>query len=333
MESPTRWLSYRLAEAAVGPGSLVMLGGRLSLTRPLSSWAAGAGPGVLAAVNGDFFDIDGSGVPLGPVVRDGRLLKGSAEPVKAVGTDDRGRLRKGRVKLVGTVSVAGVTRPLGCLNCLDPEDGFAVYTPAWGTKARPAHRAGPLRSIRVSAGRVTGVRAGADGRPVPADGFLLVAVGSAAREAAGVGPGAAASFTAGQKPRKRPWALAMGYRGTLLRNGKIPVFRTTPRYWFREPRTALGWDDSGRRLWLLVVDGRSLRSAGLTIAATARLLQSHGVSNAVMLDGGGSAEMLARTSPRQGLRIVNNPSEGAERPVPNGLAVLTSRASPHSRER
>ncbi|MFD6986753.1 phosphodiester glycosidase family protein, partial [Streptomyces sp. NPDC059956] len=93
-----------------------------------------------------------------------------------------------------------------------------------------------------------------------------------------------------------------------------------------------GWDDSGRRLWLLVVDGRSLRSAGLTIAATARLLQSHGVRNAVMLDGGGSAEMLARTSPHQDLRIVNNPSEGEERPVPNGLAVLTSQALPNDRK-
>ncbi|MFI5617941.1 phosphodiester glycosidase family protein [Streptomyces sp. NPDC051567] len=322
VESPFRSLSYRLTEAEVGPGSLALLGGRLSRTRPLSRLAGDAGPAVLAAVNGDFFDIGGSGVPLGPVIRDGEVVKASAEPVKAVGADVTGRLRKGRVELAGTVSVAGRPHPLACLNCLSVADGFTVYTPDWGEVARPGRRSGPVRQLTVSAGRVVDVRTGTDGRPVPGDGFLVVAAGRAAREVAAAGPGAAVSFTAGQKPRRRPWALAIGYRGTLLRHGEIPAFRDTPRYRVREPRTALGWDDTGRRLWLLVVDGRSSRSAGLTVAGTAWLLRSHGVRNAVMLDGGGSAEMLARTSPGA-LEIVSTPSGGEERPVPNGLALLT----------
>ncbi|MFD3775788.1 phosphodiester glycosidase family protein [Streptomyces sp. NPDC058612] len=323
VDSPARLLGYRLAEATVGPGSLALLGGPLSQPRPLSSLARDAGPALLAAVNGDFFDIHGHGVPLGPVIRDGELLKGSAGPAKAVGTDTTGRLCKGRVQLVGTLTVEGTAYQLSCLNCLSSAPGLTVYTPHWGPGPRPARHGSPARQLTVSAGRVVDARTGADDRRIPKDGFLVVATGAAVQATAAFGPGTAASFTAAQKPRRRPWALAIGYRGTLLRHGRIPAFRDTPRYRTREPRTALGWDDTGRRLWLLVVDGRSFYSAGLTIAQTARLLQSHGVRNAVMLDGGGSAEMLARTSPRT-LRIVNVPSGGEERPVPNGLALFTS---------
>ncbi|WP_328299469.1 phosphodiester glycosidase family protein [Streptomyces sp. NBC_00435] len=328
VDSPARSVVYRLAEAAVGAGSLSLLGDGLSRRRPLSSMAREAGPDLVAAVNGDFFDIHGGGVPLGPVIRDGELLKGSADPVRAVGTDSRGRLRKGHVQLTGTLTAGGTAYPLSCLNCLSPESGLTVYTPDWGPGPRPARHGLPVRQFAVSAGRVVEARTGVDGRPVPAGGFLVVAAGESALATAAVGPGTAVSFTAGQKPRKRPWALAIGYRGTLLRHGRIPAFRNTPRYRIREPRTALGWDEAGRRLWLLVVDGRSSHSAGLTVAQTARLLQLHGVRNAVMLDGGGSAEMLARTSSRV-LRIVNDPSGGEERPVPNGLALL----SPPRRQR
>ncbi|MFD7098032.1 phosphodiester glycosidase family protein [Streptomyces xanthophaeus] len=328
VDSPARPVAYRLVEAAVGRGSLSLLGDGLARRRPLSSMAREAGPDLVAAVNGDFFDIHGHGVPLGPVIRDGELLKGSADPLKAVGTDSRGRLRKGHVQLTGTLTVGGTPYPLSCLNCLTPRPGLTVYTPDWGPGPRPARHGLPVRQLTVSAGRVVDSRTGADDRPVPRDGFLVVAAGETARTTAAAGPGTPVSFTAGQKPRKRPWALAIGYRGTLLRHGRIPVFRDTPRYRIREPRTALGWDETGRRLWLLVVDGRSLHSAGLTIAQTARLLQIHGVRNAVMLDGGGSAEMLARTTSRV-LRIVNDPSEGEERPVPHGLAFF----SPPRRQR
>ncbi|MFJ7205079.1 phosphodiester glycosidase family protein [Streptomyces sp. NPDC098789] len=323
VDSPARSLGYRLTEATVGPGSLALLGGRLSRPRPLSSLAEVAGPALLAAVNGDFFDIHGHGVPLGPVIRDGRLLKGSAEPVKAVGTDSGGRLRQGRVQLTGELTLEVSTYPLNCLNCLAPGAGFTVYTPDWGPGPRPSRHGTPVRQLTVSEGRVVDARDGVDGRRIPPDGFVVVAAGPAAGSLAAYGPGAAASFAAAQKPRKRPWTLAIGYRGTLLRHGRVLAFRDTRRYLTREPRTALGWDDTGRRLWLLVVDGRSSRSTGLTIEQTARLLQLHGARNAVMLDGGGSAEMLARTAPRI-LRIVNVPSEGEERPVANGLALFTA---------
>jgi len=324
---PRQSLRYQLTEATLGPARLTPLGGTLSERESLSVLAGGAGPAALAAVNGDFFDIRGSGVPLGPVIRDGQPLKASAEPVRAVGTDRAGQLRRGLVRLAGAVSVGGTPYPLGCLNCRSLRPGLTVFTPDWGGATRPVRARGPVRQLTVSAGRAVDVREGADGRPVPEDGFVLVAVGRAARALAGVSPGAPVAFRAGQDgDGGTPWDLAIGYRGTLLRKGRIPAFPHTHRYEIREPRTALAWDDSGRRLWLLTVDGRSARSAGLTVAETARLLQRLGARNAVMLDGGGSTEMLARTSPGT-LTIVNVPSGGSERPVPNGLALL----SPQSR--
>ncbi|GAA0669506.1 hypothetical protein GCM10010193_21870 [Kitasatospora atroaurantiaca] len=324
---PRQSLRYQLTEAALGPARLTSLGGRLSERESLSALADGAGPAALAAVNGDFFDIHGTGVPLGPVIRDGQVLKASAEPVRAVGTDRDGLLRRGLVRLAGAVSVGGTPYPLGCLNCRSLRPGLTVFTPDWGGAPRPVRARGPVRQLTVSGGRAVDVREGADGRPVPGDGFVLVAVGRAARALSAVPPGAPVAFRAGQDgDGGTPWDLAIGYRGTLLRKGRVPAFPRTHRYEIREPRTALAWDASGRRLWLLTVDGRSAGSAGLTIAETARLLQRLGARNAVMLDGGGSTEMLARTSPGT-MAIVNAPSGGSERPVPNGLALV----SPQSR--
>ncbi len=324
-EAPRQRLSYRLTEATTSRAELATLGGRLTAREPLSALAAAAGPGVLAAVNGDFFDIFGSGVPLGPVIRGGRLLKGSAEPVKAVGTDRAGRVRKGRVRLVGAVSAGGRPHRLDCLNCLALQQGLAVYTPDWGSAPRPVRARGPVRQLTVSAGRVVDVRDRADTRQVPEDGFVVVAVGPVAKALDTVPAGAPVSFTAGQESDlASPWGLAMGYRGTLLDGGRIPAFPHTHRYEIPEPRTALGWDGKGRRLWLLTVDGRSSRAAGLTVAGTARLMKRLGARNAVMLDGGGSTQMIARTDPGT-LATVNSPSGHAERPVPNGLVLLTPR--------
>ncbi|MBB4951581.1 hypothetical protein F4556_007116 [Kitasatospora gansuensis] len=320
-EVPRQRLSYRVLETTVARAELTPLGGRLTARQPLSALAAVGGPGVLAAVNGDFFDIVGSGVPLGPVIRDGQVLKASAVPVKAVGTDPRGRLRQGRVRLGGAVAVAGTPHRLDCLNCRSLKPGFAVYTPDWGSAPRPVRSPGPVRQLTVSAGRVVDVRDRADNSSVPEDGFVLVAVGPAATALAAVRAGAPASFKAGQAGGGSPWELALGYRGTLLRKGEIPRFPGTHWYETREPRTALGWDGTGRRLWLLTVDGRSSHAAGLTVAGTARLLKRLGAANAVMLDGGGSTQMMARTGPAA-LRTVNVPSGHQERPVPNGLALV-----------
>ena len=87
------------------------------------------------------------------------------------------------------------------------------------------------------------------------------------------------------------------------------------------PRTAVGFDDSGSWLLMVVVDGRQPGfSEGVTLYELAGILQSRGCSESINLDGGGSSIMLVRESGRD-VRTLNSPSGKAHRPVPVMLGV------------
>lgn len=87
---------------------------------------------------------------------------------------------------------------------------------------------------------------------------------------------------------------------------------------FRQPRTAVGVDASGAKVWLVVVDGRRAHSRGLGLPALGRLFRDLGATEAINLDGGGSAAMYLATA--RGL--VNQPAERREREVLNHIAVF-----------
>lgn len=83
----------------------------------------------------------------------------------------------------------------------------------------------------------------------------------------------------------------------------------------RHPRTGVGYDVDGERLWLVVVDGRQAdHSAGMSLPEFAQLFGALGVEDALNLDGGGSSTMWVRG------QVVNRPSDpSGERPVANSL--------------
>ena len=69
---------------------------------------------------------------------------------------------------------------------------------------------------------------------------------------------------------------------------------------------------------LMVVDGRSRRSVGMTLHRLALTFASLGATDAMNLDGGGSSAMWIA-----GRGVVNRPSDpGGERRVVNALLVL-----------
>ena len=87
------------------------------------------------------------------------------------------------------------------------------------------------------------------------------------------------------------------------------------------PRTALGFDDSGKWLLLVVVDGRQPGySEGVTLYELAKIMQARECTQSINLDGGGSSIMLIR-EPDGKVRMLNSPSGGAPRPVPVLLGI------------
>lgn len=104
----------------------------------------------------------------------------------------------------------------------------------------------------------------------------------------------------------------------LIVNSQIVPDSSDPEV---HPRTALGFDDSGEWLLLVVVEGRQPGySEGVTLHELATILETRGCTQAINMDGGGSSIMLIR-DPENMVRTVNQPSDGNPRPVPVMLGV------------
>ena len=86
----------------------------------------------------------------------------------------------------------------------------------------------------------------------------------------------------------------------------------------RHPRTAIGFNQEGIKLYLFVVDGRQEgHSRGMSLSELANFMLEWGVYEGLNLDGGGSTTMIVKD------RIVNSPSDSTgERPVANTLMIL-----------
>lgn len=93
---------------------------------------------------------------------------------------------------------------------------------------------------------------------------------------------------------------------------------TFPRTWTREPRTAVGVSEDGRKVILVTVDGRRATSHGGTLEEVAQLMIELGAFRAINLDGGGSTTMFIGAEGG----VVNRPSRGWEREVVNHIGVV-----------
>lgn len=287
---------------------------RAVLTDMLGRYAAVAG------VNADFFDIHDTGAPLGTGVDRGRVLHGNRSGWTMsflVFGDTVARVRKAAVRpsIVGRpgITLTGLNSPHV------PPHGIGVYTPRWGNAAGyrvvDGARKRDVRQVLVRNQRVvSNTRALTRGGPFV--GRLLV----------GRGQGAAAlkRLKVGQRVRFA-WAvkgnptLAVSGSERLLAAGEITSTDDRELH----PRTAVGVDRDTGDVLLVVVDGRQVTSRGMTLVELAGLLRDLGAEEALNLDGGGSSTMVAR-DPEGAVDVVNSPSSGEQRRVPNGLALITT---------
>jgi Phosphodiester glycosidase len=86
----------------------------------------------------------------------------------------------------------------------------------------------------------------------------------------------------------------------------------------REPRTAVGVSEDGKKVILVTVDGRRATSHGGTLYEMAELLIELGAYRGLNLDGGGSTTMYVGSEGG----VVNRPSRGWEREVVNHIGVV-----------
>lgn len=88
------------------------------------------------------------------------------------------------------------------------------------------------------------------------------------------------------------------------------------------PRTAAGIADGGKRLVLVVVDGRDKgKAVGMSLTELAKVMIELGCESALNLDGGGSSAIILRDPKTGEQTTLNRPSDGRERSVANVLGV------------
>ncbi|MFI0444420.1 phosphodiester glycosidase family protein [Actinomadura sp. 6N118] len=296
--------------------------GKVSAVEPLSKQAGRAG--AIAGVNGDFFDINGTGAANGAAVDGGKLVK-SAKPdwptdTAGVAADGLGQIAK--ILLDGEITLPGERKvPLDQFNAhVVKKDGIGAFTSLWGTGSRGrsvADGAQRVAEVLVTDGKVVSVGDTPGSGEIAADSFVLVG-----REAGGdtlrtLKPGDLVGLAYRPRSSGKAAGFAVGGNQTLIKDGQIPAL-TDPA---AHPRTAAGFTADGRTMVLMTVDGRQVDSRGVTLAEMAALMKEAGAHNALNLDGGGSSTMLAREPGQARGQVENQPSDGAERPTPNGIGL------------
>lgn len=304
--------------------------------------AQALGRPVLAAINADFFSFDPPGVPEGPQVTAGEVLKGQGGHREAVedrrlqrqpvfGIAEDGRAFIGDVTLRGTLRTSGgVEAEVERVNTR-PQRGLTLYT-RFGYDTTPADTGVVEVSVRriVAADRpitravVVAVDTSAAGVSPPTDGVVVAGRGSAAGFLqARLAPGDTVAWHLGFEGAPGAVRELVGGFPHLLRGGESVLEGTpglrAPFADVRHPRAAVALRPDGTVL-LLAVDGRQpAYSAGMTLSELRDLLRELGAIDALNLDGGGSTTLVLRGV------VVNRPSDQTgERPVANALLVLGS---------
>ncbi|HEY3501456.1 MAG TPA: phosphodiester glycosidase family protein [Actinocatenispora sp.] len=287
-----------------------------------------ARPRAVAAINGDFFDINDTGAPEGVGVSDGNLVKSPNDGTNnAVSIDPAGAGRILQMYFDGTVTLPSGTRKLAQYNGTRVgKDGIGEYTTAWGTmsRARPVQGATDTAEVTVHDGHVSVAAGTPAGGAIAKGDYVLVGreAGAAALRGLAVGDAVSVAYAPRTSDGSRV-RTAIGANQLLVVDGAVQ----TPADDGLAARSAVGFSKDGSRMYLLTVDGKQTDSVGITVPEMARMMAEMGAYNAVNIDGGGSSTLLARQPGTDTLAMENSPSDGSERPVANGLAVTAPAGS------
>lgn len=229
----------------------------------------------------------------------------------------------------GTAGSPGTVLPLRGLNQYAlPVGGIGAFTADWGSASRRRAACGSdlargapcttdVREVTVRDGVVTRTSGTLGAGPIPPGTTVLAGREAGADALRDLRPGDPVDV-AYRLTGPRAFRFAIGGM-SILRSGTVPSGLDPT---VSAPRTAAGVDRSGRRMYLLVVDGHTTDSRGLTLSELAALLRRVGADDAIDLDGGGSSTFAVRTPGKPGATVRNTPSDHRERPVANGIGIF-----------
>lgn len=300
------------------------------LTSAMAQRKSVPGRRVVGAINAGFFA--GGGVVLGVQVNNGEVVGPMTEQNSDYSSVSLSRDNRAMIRAITVTarveSATGGARAVNAFNMARGTDQLVVYNRLHGTATgtnvsgtevivRPLDPWALNATVRVE---VVEKRVGAGNAPIAEGTVVLSGHGTAAAYLNGLAVGETVQIVQNTAPSLRNLTQTVSGYPVLLRNGVRHTLPVSDHHRLRHPRTAMGVNRDTTKMWLVVVDGRTSLSSGMTNYEQQDLFERLGAWNAQGLDGGGSSTMVVNGS------IVNQPSDGpgTERAVGDAFLVYST---------
>lgn len=294
---------------------------------------------IIAAVNGDFFNADGT--PVGNQVVGGKIAQGTHSVRSHLDITEGKRPYiefapfscTVTAKNGNNIAVNGVniTRSTGSAILYTSYRGSSTGTTGSGIECSLSLLSQKWRANDTLLFLVTSKQT-ASNLAIPADGAVLSGASGTPADffTANISVNDTIKIYSHFGSQSMPDVFQLlGGAGRILNNG-VNVSSTsagdeqlgTSFVTARHPRTFVGFNADTSKFYMCTVDGRLVTSLGMSFDEMASFLTSIKVTNALNLDGGGSTTMVVRGA------VVNTPSDpGGERAVGNSLHLISTAPS------
>ena len=308
------------------------------ITKRASVSDMAANTGAVISINGDFFNTQTEGAPIGPMITTHIMV---ASPSKIENTYALG-ITADKTAYISSFTFNGkVTAPDSSVFALSginkssywEEPGgipshtnkLHLYDDLWGAKTRGNDPASTPTEMLIKDGIVISISRNAYfENEIPPGMQILRGHGEAAVFLT-------EKFKAGDTVRieyimepVKDWAMVIGGHGMLVDEGKaIPYTRSSSSISGSRARSAAGISQDGKTLYLIGTQGGSSQSQGMTLSELSAFLEAIGVYRAVNLDGGGSSTLVARPLGQWGTELVYPTEQAAQRLVANAIGIYS----------
>ncbi|SHE33657.1 Por secretion system C-terminal sorting domain-containing protein [Mariniphaga anaerophila] len=301
------------------------------LERPsaMASRKSKQGHVAFAAINGDFYNTvsPNKGDPI-----NGQVLQG--QMAKKTGTNPVIAFDNGKNPFIDVMSFSGTvyngvesypitnvnnTRNTNNMILFNSYFGQTTRTNQWGTEAVATVVGGSWRLNGKVQLKIEKINTNRGSTPIPDDKVILSGHGDAAAYLNNLNVNDIVELDM-RMILKSQYQLTpqitelIGGDRIILKDGVVQENNWKELH----PRTAVGFSADKSKVIMVVVDGRSIYSKGVSTKQLADIMRQSGAAFALNLDGGGSSAMVVRNE------VKNTPSDGAERAVANALMVIST---------
>lgn len=292
----------------------------------------------VALVNGDFFTMQLQGVPLGASIIDGDMKSSPAvlTDIWSFGIDENNTAFIDSTKFVGSITAPnGKSYPIDGLNKTfywyqpskeySHESKIQMYDSFWSSKSRGDKTAGEVLLSEDNVVEQIVYRKNIDMKIPKGKKILQVSGGSERFVRENIKVGDKVQINTNIEPN-RNWKMMIGGHALLLENGAIKKYtKDVTSIGGIRARTAVGISKDGKTVYIVSCEGRTKRSAGLSLNELSQFMLDLGAFKAMNLDGGGSTAMAVRNlGDIKRTRVTNPERNAAERKVVNGLGVFNT---------